>query len=120
MDLRTLRTNLKLTVVQLGEIVGINPSRISQIERGLLTPSLNDDVRLRRMFGDEIELPRRNAMNVPDMPKPMWRDGKPYFADLDAEDEALLESRQERLTLAARERYEDGQGVPDPEEADKD
>jgi hypothetical protein len=59
--------------------------------------------------------------NVPDMPEPKWReDGKPDFAHLCEGDEELLRSKQERLTLAARERYEKGQGVPDPEEAHKD
>ena len=119
MDLRTERTNLKLSMSELAELTGVNTSRISQFERGLLVPSLKDEVRLKRMFGDEIELPRRNVMSVPEMPEPRWNNGRPDFGHLHDEDDALLESEQERLTLAAQERYEDGQGVPDPEEASK-
>ena len=119
MDLRTARTNLKLSMSELAELTGVNTSRISQFERGLLVPSLKDEVRLRRMFGDQIERPRRNVMSVPEMPEPRWKDGRPDFEHLHDEDDALLESEQERLTLAAQERCEDGQGVPDPEEASK-
>ena len=123
-DVQTMieaRRRLALSQTDLSALTGINQAIISQLERGLRSPTPSQRQRLHAALGkiEFFEQEDIRMANVPDMPEPKWKDGRPDFSDLCEGDEELLKNKQDELTIAAQRRYEEGQGVPDPEEADK-
>jgi transcriptional regulator with XRE-family HTH domain len=121
LTLRAARQRLGLTQMDLSTLTGVNQAIVSQIERGLRSPTSSQRQRLHGALGriEFFEQEDIRMANVPDMPEAKWKDGKPDFAHLCEGNEEVLKKKQNQRTIATQKRYEEGQGVPDPEEADQ-
>jgi transcriptional regulator with XRE-family HTH domain len=88
------RRALALTQIDLSKLTGINQALLSQIESGRRAPMPYQRQLIFNVLGPIIfindkkgDLSMKQKTNVPDMPEPKWKDGKPDFSELETNEE---------------------------------
>lgn len=83
MNLELLRKIKGFTLEDVQKITGIHYSVLSLLEHGKRRPTRDHQIRLYRLLGNDLELDNTTFAGVPEMPAPVWKNGKPDYSDLD-------------------------------------